>query len=517
MTDNVTEIKPRARRGRPTMPDMQVDSQASVVDALTTPATGPRLELVPIDRLVVDDETNVRKQLRIDADDLVASIAAHGVLQPPVVYPDPINDGRYRVEIGHRRTVAARQAGLTEIHVLVVDAQDAADRIGRQLDENRARTGLTDSEELAAVHQLALFGLPAEEIGKKTRRDTTTVEQALKVTQSPAATQAFEQREQAGQPITLEDAAVYAEFEGDDEALAKLSRAQPHLRAARVADEIRHERAVAAALAEARDKLPDGVTILDGAPNWDSKTVQKVSSLHVDEERTKRLTLAIAKKQAGDDLRAWLAVNGSYGTPTVTVEYGVANWTAHGWHAPAYIKAGRHLTEAEKADRKQMKANKAEWGPASIKRQEWITTQLLQRKKLPDDAIRLIAHRIIRNHQITPYEETGSGDLHKAADLLGLPHRELSWGGDTPGNIQQHLIERPDRALHVALAMALGAYEYRFGLVRDPQYARDSRAAGYLTTLQQWGYQLDPVEQRLVETHTPAEPTLDDIDEEAAS
>src|SRR5579862_8122581 len=50
-------------------------------------------------------------------DELAADIAAHGVLQPPIVRPRPA--GGYEIVAGERRYQAARLAGLEAIPVLV--------------------------------------------------------------------------------------------------------------------------------------------------------------------------------------------------------------------------------------------------------------------------------------------------------------------------------------------------------------------------------------------------------------
>ena len=54
---------------------------------------------------------------------LVASIKAVGIIQPPCVTP---KDGDLMIVVGNRRVKAAITAGLSEITVMVCDADEAA-------------------------------------------------------------------------------------------------------------------------------------------------------------------------------------------------------------------------------------------------------------------------------------------------------------------------------------------------------------------------------------------------------
>lgn len=117
-----------------------------------------------------------------DADslrELADSIAAQGVIQPIVVRP--VGAERYEIVAGERRWRAARQAGLTEIPVLVreVDEQSA---IAIALIENIQRDDLTPLEEAGALERLlSEFGLTHQQVAEAVGKSRTTVTNLLRL------------------------------------------------------------------------------------------------------------------------------------------------------------------------------------------------------------------------------------------------------------------------------------------------------------------------------------------------
>ena len=85
-------------------------------------------------------------------DELAASIAARGVIQPVIVRPLP--GGRYQLVAGERRWRAAQKAQLHEIPALI---RDLADRevMALALIENIQREDLNPVEEARAYQRLA--------------------------------------------------------------------------------------------------------------------------------------------------------------------------------------------------------------------------------------------------------------------------------------------------------------------------------------------------------------------------
>ena len=85
---------------------------------------------------------------------LLASIRAVGIIQPPRVTETP--DG-LMVVAGNRRRAAAIAAGLAEIHVMVCDADEAADAM-RAVSENLIRASMTSVDIWRATDSLERQG-----------------------------------------------------------------------------------------------------------------------------------------------------------------------------------------------------------------------------------------------------------------------------------------------------------------------------------------------------------------------
>lgn len=111
---------------------------------------------------------NIRHALNLDRP-FVASIAEVGVLEPVVAVRAAT--GHVRVPHGHRRTVAAVQAGRETVPVFITghdaDATQAA-RLVSQHAENQHRANLSDAEELDVTAGLSELGASAAQIGTRT-------------------------------------------------------------------------------------------------------------------------------------------------------------------------------------------------------------------------------------------------------------------------------------------------------------------------------------------------------------
>jgi ParB family transcriptional regulator, chromosome partitioning protein len=117
----------------------------------TATVEGVRVEQVDPTTLLID--VNVRTETVADKD-FIASVKDLGILQPIRAVRTP--EGALRVETGHRRTLAAIEAGLATVPVLVVadepsDDAGAVERIVRQYAENEHRTGLSTTDLLMGV------------------------------------------------------------------------------------------------------------------------------------------------------------------------------------------------------------------------------------------------------------------------------------------------------------------------------------------------------------------------------
>ncbi|AOY71310.1 hypothetical protein Pure05_27560 [Paenarthrobacter ureafaciens] len=100
--------------------------------------------------------------------------------------------------------------------MIIINSPEEAERILTQVVENIQRAELTDADEADAYHQLSLLGVSAAAIAKKTGRKKAVVEDALKAKSSEAGTAAL------GRGLTIEEALILAEFEGDEEATLEL-------------------------------------------------------------------------------------------------------------------------------------------------------------------------------------------------------------------------------------------------------------------------------------------------------
>ena len=97
-------------------------------------------------------------------DELAASIAARGVIQPVIVRPQ--HDGTYQLVAGERRWRAAQRAQLHEIPALIRDL-DNREVMALALIENLQREDLNPVEEARAYQRLAeLEGLTQAEIAR---------------------------------------------------------------------------------------------------------------------------------------------------------------------------------------------------------------------------------------------------------------------------------------------------------------------------------------------------------------
>jgi ParB-like chromosome segregation protein Spo0J len=157
--------------------DMIAPAQHAAGDTLrqVAPGTLARSPWQPRARVVRDAEF----------DALVASIAAHGVLEPLLARLD--DAGALELVAGERRLEAAKAAGLAVVPVRVLAGLDAPTAQAVALTENLARQNLTAWDAARAVCALrdarAAAGLPADvrTLGAVAGRDRTTTAQLLDI------------------------------------------------------------------------------------------------------------------------------------------------------------------------------------------------------------------------------------------------------------------------------------------------------------------------------------------------
>ena len=119
---------------------------------------------------------------------LADSIAANGIIQPIVVRASG-DTGFYQIIAGERRWRAAKQAGLSEVPVIILDADDrkAAEYA---LIENIQREDLNPMEEAAGFRSLIEdYSLTQEEAAKQVGRSRAAVTNSLRLLELPDGVQ----------------------------------------------------------------------------------------------------------------------------------------------------------------------------------------------------------------------------------------------------------------------------------------------------------------------------------------
>ncbi len=110
---------------------------------------------------------------------LADSIAQHGIIQPLTVRE--MNTGYYQIIAGERRWRAARIARLTEVPVVVVEADDKK-AMELALIENLQRQNLNPVEEALGFQTLLEeYGMTQEEAGNRVGKSRSTITNALRL------------------------------------------------------------------------------------------------------------------------------------------------------------------------------------------------------------------------------------------------------------------------------------------------------------------------------------------------
>ncbi|MDM2402055.1 ParB N-terminal domain-containing protein [Mycobacteroides abscessus] len=159
---------------------------------------------------------------------LVPSIEANGIYTPLLARWN--DEGVPAVTDGQRRLLAARELGLAKVPVIVRphDTDDAAareaDRIVEQLTTTRDRDDISEAQFARGMQELfATKALKNAEVGKRVGLSAKEVTAWRKLTKSQAAVNAMGDRQ-----LSMEEALIIAEFEGDDAALERLNNVSPH-------------------------------------------------------------------------------------------------------------------------------------------------------------------------------------------------------------------------------------------------------------------------------------------------
>ncbi len=171
-------------------------SQARPVDVYFPEPSGdadlvevPGARLIQVDpRAIVPNPRQPRSNFDPDElNELVHSVREFGVLQPVVVRQ--LDDGRYELIMGERRTRAAREAGLETIPAVVRETSDE-NLLRDALLENLHRSQLNPLEEASAYQQLLEdFGITQEELAARIGRSRPQISNTIRLLRLPVPVQ----------------------------------------------------------------------------------------------------------------------------------------------------------------------------------------------------------------------------------------------------------------------------------------------------------------------------------------
>lgn len=506
---------------------------------MSTTATAYEVgHLYEVDPAALRIGANIRTDTHPDAKEFAASIKTRGVLEVISAYLAP--DGGLTVLRGQRRTVVAAKVGTPTgtVPVRVVAAPDEVDRIIDQASENLHRQAMHTRETRDAVEQLAMLGVSAAQIAKRVALPRATVDTALAVTRNSATK---ERMDAAG--MTLEEAALFAEFEDDPAAIDALTsawvepwrrRQLPH-----IVQRLRDERAEAEALqTEVARMRAEGLPVLDPAEVPADLHRHTLANLRTEQDQpvpedewaqvagaALAVTVEWAEPEYDDDADEPDADEGDGQQVYVPVwvctdpeaaglhyAYGPRTSRADDGSASSEDEAERDeedeaRREAESAERRRVIANNKAWKAAEVVRREWLTG-LLNRRTVPTGAEVLVARAVIgREYSLSHALQHGHTLL---PDLLGIKTPE----DDSEGYLSQRersarIIDgatTPKGAIMRTLAAVLAAWEERSGthIWRNPT----GWDAVVMTALTGWGYPASDVEQLLI----PAKDSDDEQD-----
>ncbi|HUZ52510.1 MAG TPA: ParB/RepB/Spo0J family partition protein [Streptosporangiaceae bacterium] len=471
--------------------------------------------MVSVDQLTAHP-ANVREDLGLTPE-FLASVADTGVRIPLLVTPH--DDGGFLVIEGHRRLAAAVQAGLAEVPCVLNVGRDG-DRAGQFLDMLVAngeghRKNFAPVEEAAALFAAHEAGASRTRIRKATGRKAEEVKTALAAGRISGETRAAA-GELASQ-LNLDQLALLAEFDGDQDAVTKILEALRHgYTVEYVAERIRQDRADAAEHERLRAEL-------------EAAGIQVTSELPAGAARLASLTHdgdgLTPETHAGCPRRGAFFPSWNLRQP---VHY-CADPAGHG-HAfrslvlprpeqngacvdPSAPLPGSDDDPAPDPDRKLVIEGNRAWAAAAEVRKRWLQ-QLLARRTAPAEVARFIAGQLLTMPEPL---RLGLGTAHMKPLFAEITGCDAGRALDSSGTCQ------PSRLPLLMLAPVVAAYEgeiygtdaSRRATWREDRYSPCPRrdAGRYLAFLASLGYPLAPIERAVADGvpytgDTPAGPDL---------
>ncbi len=141
------------------------------------------LRVVPLDEVTANPHQPRQVFELASLEALANSIKTHGILSPLVVRR---HEGRYVLIAGERRLRAAALAGLSEIPVVVREADSSATQLELALVENLQRADLDPVEAAQGFQRLiATFGYTQEEVARSVGKNRATIANAVRLLKLP--------------------------------------------------------------------------------------------------------------------------------------------------------------------------------------------------------------------------------------------------------------------------------------------------------------------------------------------
>ena len=367
---------------------------------------------------------NVREDLNLTAE-FLASIAAEGVRIPLLVTPTAKAAG------GSSKATAASpppsRRAWPRCRATSTGAEPS-DEAGQYVDmllanSDAYRTNYTVLEEAAALFAAHEAGASRTRLRKATGRTPAQVKAALAAGSLAAETKA--KAAQLNHEVTLDDLALLAEFDGDQDATDRLLACMDYgYGLEHVAERIRQDRAEAAEHAKIRADLEAaGVMVTDRLPDG---AAQLDSLSHDGQDLTSESHAACPGH--GATFASWNLLQPQYYC-TSPAEHGhVSRWVASTGSAdasaasPGSSQAGAENPQPDPAQdpsRRLVVAGNRAWQAAAQVRQRWLTSSFFPRKTLPARGAGLPGPPAANHARPAPH---GSGHRHRE-DYVRQTHR----------------------------------------------------------------------------------------------
>jgi ParB family chromosome partitioning protein len=145
---------------------------------------------LPVESLRPNPDQPRRSFSETEMAELADSIREKGVIQPLIVRPDPVTEGRYEIVAGERRWRAAQRARLHEVPVIIRSYTDA-EVLEVAIIENIQRSDLNAIDEATAYRQLMdRFGHTQDQLATALGKSRSHVANQMRLLTLPEEVQA---------------------------------------------------------------------------------------------------------------------------------------------------------------------------------------------------------------------------------------------------------------------------------------------------------------------------------------